>query len=642
MFRSFPFALASILLMASARAAEPKDLAELFPAGTLAYAEIGQPSGTSDSLAEFVKGTMLADSLGHSHDRRDKRLPTTPLQGLKTAGDWTLLTSPEMLAEFKRVQGIAAAVTGFDAKTGRPSLAMAIVLGDGNLAGFLARKYLLTSDNIRRVGKVDGIPVYQNRGLTGAVVDENNKPEPNDDPTPAQGLAEATYLYAPGLFVIGSNVAAVRDVYRRFAGTEKSANFGASSHLKPHADARKKPGIFFCADAAAFELQLNAARKVSNATWMKSGIVAYIRFLAIPKHVESFAGSWQLQPDGWALSATAVVAKGGASPLLALLTGGEANAEGVRGVPADSTMAFTVALPAKEKRAKAILDLADAVGLAMGHVGALPSELAAEAQKMDFKLSGQLLSVVKSATLAVPNQPGDPKAKPVYPLVILTLDDGAAAKAWLGNVPRVSQMLSASEKQPDPASETIRAVKVYWLVHASTPIHYAVAGSRLILGRDRDAVANCATLTANPWPKPEGQPAAVIAVAFSRVWDLVPVGRVEHSSPNDGIGKSFPIDRDEFPLSKQSAPDSPDPRAVAVKDWNKALAAMPPVWIRAETAGQNLTIRVTQTGMKKPLAKWLELLWQNIEQAPQHDQSGRINGGILQLDEANQFRGRLR
>ena len=257
------------LFLPVAVAEVPKDLAQLFPAGTLAYAEIGQPASTSVAIGEFVKGTSLADSLKYSHERRDKMQPPGNIGALSKAGEWSLLTSPEMLAEFKKLGGVAAAITGFDPKTGRASLAVAFLMGESHIGGLLARHYLLTSPNIRRVGKVDGVAVYQNRGLTGATVDENGKPEPIDDSTPAQGTAEPTYLYAPGLFVIGSNTSAVGDVYRRFLGTEKSASFASSVVLVPHGAARKNPGLFFCADVARFETQFIAAKKVSQVDWLK-------------------------------------------------------------------------------------------------------------------------------------------------------------------------------------------------------------------------------------------------------------------------------------------------------------------------------------------------------------------------------------
>ncbi len=596
-------------------AADSKDLAALFPAGTLAYAEVGQPGAAADSIAAFTKGTLLADSLGFSHDRRDKLRPPAPLYGLKKAGESSLFTSPEMLAEFKRFRGIAAALTGFDPKTGRPSLAIAIVLGESNMAGLLARQYLLTAENIRRVGKVDGVAVYQNRGLTGALADEVGKVEPNSDPAPAQGSGEFTYLYAPGLFVIGSSVEAVGDVYRRFAGTEKSANFAASPQLKSQTEARKKPGVFFCADLTAIDSQLIAAKKLSKAEWLKSPVVSHLSFLLDPHQIEAFAGSLQLQPDGWAFSATAEVKVGGTCPLFGLLNGGEATLADADAFPA----AIRLALPAKEKRAKVILDAADAIARALGEAGGLPSELVAEAEKKGFNLAGDWLPLVRSAAVFNSEVAGQ-NAKPASAVWVLGFEDDVAAKAWLGIVPRISQLLSGAEKLPDPASETIQNVKVWGLVHDGTAYHYAVAGTRLILGNDRDVVAATANAPATLGAKAKGAPALLLRLPFAGAWE----GErhwYKHSRP-------FPVDANA--------------KGTIAKDWSQALAAMPPLMFQAKGSGQTLTMRFAQQGLKKPLAKWLELLWQNIEQAPEHDHNGRIHGGILQLDDVNQFRGRFR
>ena len=606
---------AASFLNGTAFAAEPKDLAALFPAGTLAYAEVGQPVAAADSIAAFTKGTLLADSLGFSHDRRDKLRPPAPSYGLKKAGEWSLFTSPEMLAEFKRFRGIAAALTGFDPKTGRPSLAVAFVLGESNMAGLLARQYLLTAENIRRVGKVDGVAVYQNRGLTGAIADENRKVEPDDDPAPAQGSGEFTYLYVPGLFVIGSSLEAVGDVYRRFAGTEKSASFAASPQLKTQVEARKKPGVFFCAGLDAFDSQLIAAKKSSKAEWLKSPAVSYIRFLLNPQQVEAFSGSLQLRPDGWAISATAEVKAGGTCPLLALLSGGEVNLAEADAFPAAIRLAF----PPKEKRAKAILDAADAIARALGEAGGLPSELVAEADKKGFKLAGDWLPLVRSAALFNPAAAG-PNAKPAHAVLVLALEDAAAAKAWLGIVPRVSQVFSGAEKFSDPASETIQNVKVWGLVHDGISFHYAVAGTKLILGHDRDGVAAVANAPATPGAKAEGDPALLFRLAFAKAWEGER-DRNNHTLP-------FPVDVNA--------------KGIIEKEWTQALAAMPALTFQAKGSGQTLTIRFAQKDLKKPLAKWLELLWRNIEQTPEHDQSGRIHGGILQLDDVIQFRRRFR
>ena len=615
-----------LLVVTTAGAAEPKDLAELFPAGALAYAEIGQPAATSDAIAEFFKGTLLKDTLGHSHDRRDKLQQPEALGGLRRAGEWSLLASPEMLADFKKFKGVAAALTGFDPKTGKPSLAIAFVLGESQLPGFLARQYFLTAPNIRRVGKIDGIAVYQNRGLTGLVIDENNNPEPISDPAPAQGLLEPTYFYAPGLFVIGSNVPAVQDVYRRFVGTEKSAGFSKSPALKSQAEARKKSGVFFCVNAAALDGQSSAAKKVSNADWQKSPAISYARFLLNPKQVESVVGSLQLKSDGWELAASVEVKAGGTCPLLALLSGGHANLADADGFPA----AFQIAFPAHEKRVEAILDVADAIGRALGQPGGLPSELIADAEKGGFKFAADWLPSVRSAAVYRPKEAAGLKVKPASPVVVLTLENNAAAQGWRGIVPRVSQLFSGAEKLPDPASEMIRTAKVWGLVHGTMPLHYAVSGNRLILGTDRDTVATQAVSTGNAPPKGDGQPAGIGTLAFAKAWDLVPA---RNTSSPQGETPNNPVR-----IIDEAQP--PDPAIALAKDWNQAIGAMPPLVLRANGSGQKLTVELSQNDLKKPLAKWLELVWQSFEQTPENGPGMPIRGDVLLFEDPFPLRGR--
>ena len=68
------FALTAALLAAAAASlrADAADVAQLFPAGTLAYAEVCNPAELGKELAAVFKGSGLEDSLRLVHDRRDR------------------------------------------------------------------------------------------------------------------------------------------------------------------------------------------------------------------------------------------------------------------------------------------------------------------------------------------------------------------------------------------------------------------------------------------------------------------------------------------------------------------------------------------------------------------------------------------
>jgi hypothetical protein len=64
-----------------APAAEPTDVADLFPPGTLAYAELTNPAELAPQLAALFKGTVLEDSIPFIHKRKDAATTLMELQG---------------------------------------------------------------------------------------------------------------------------------------------------------------------------------------------------------------------------------------------------------------------------------------------------------------------------------------------------------------------------------------------------------------------------------------------------------------------------------------------------------------------------------------------------------------------------------
>src|SRR5262245_25613056 len=145
-----------------ARATEPpKDIAELFPPGTLAYAELHNPAELAPQLAAVFKGTALEDSIPFIHGRKDAAKTMMELTGKQQLAFLGLLTSPEMLGEFKKLR-IAGAVTGV-AENGDPDAVLVILTHDSPAAGLAARAYITMAPQLRKVGEVSKVPVFQFR-----------------------------------------------------------------------------------------------------------------------------------------------------------------------------------------------------------------------------------------------------------------------------------------------------------------------------------------------------------------------------------------------------------------------------------------------------------------------------------------------
>ena len=204
--------LAALAVAAPARAAGPA-VAYLFPADTLAYVEVRDAAKLAPLVTAALAGSPLADVTKYVDARRDAAKTTNDILGKPQLAVLGLLASPELASEVGRLGGIAAGVTGVT-ENGEPEAAVAVLTGDSAAAGLAARGFLALA-HVRRVGAVEGVPVYQFRmpqqtfdPNTGMQKFDNSKPPP-------EGAYEATAAYTPGpdrtvnsgLVVPGANVA---------------------------------------------------------------------------------------------------------------------------------------------------------------------------------------------------------------------------------------------------------------------------------------------------------------------------------------------------------------------------------------------------------------------------------------------------
>jgi hypothetical protein len=217
--------LAAVVLAgaAKAQAAPPADLADLFPPGTLAYAEVVNPAELAPELAAVFKGTAMEDSIPFIHRMKDSSKSLLELNGKRHVAILGLLTSPEMLAEFKKVR-VAVALTGFT-DNGDPDFAIVVLTHDSPAAGVAARAFVTLTPGLRKVAEVAKVPVFQYRSANIST-DNNGIPIIQKDKPLTDGPSEPTFAYTPGLFVLGSNKTAIGHAIRRFTGEEKGGALG--------------------------------------------------------------------------------------------------------------------------------------------------------------------------------------------------------------------------------------------------------------------------------------------------------------------------------------------------------------------------------------------------------------------------------
>ena len=513
--------------------ADVRDVAALFPAETLTYAEVSRPAESVDALAVLLKQSPLADSLLFTHDRLDKATNAQKVPGILASSRFALLGAPELFAESKRIRGAGGGIVGFD-HHGDPRFCAAILLGDSHSAALLAKLFLTTTPDLRRVAVVDGVPVFQYRVFVGPLMDPNGVPfGPNDDENPLKGhklkpgTREPTFAFMPGLFVIGSDLDAVTDALTRFAGTR---NGGSLATLDGFATAsgRGKPGLFLFARPAEMLARLASATKDGGRA--DSDAIAWSRFVLNPKSVRQITGNLHLGPGSVTLSLDADREPNVPSPLFDVL--------GLAPIPQHETTEIvwsgSMSLPATARRASAVLALADAFAKANGVVGRLPSDTVKE--RRDVVPLADLLGTISGIAGIQPKNQELPKGVPAWPAVVLTFDDEAAATKGESAIPAVMQLLTGTAAALPLSAEVVDAVRVQSVlvegVPGNAPIHFTRSGRTVVFALDRKAVA---TIAKRPTP-------AIATDATAPAFGIVHLAAlVDFLSPPGPTRKPIPV-----------------------------------------------------------------------------------------------------
>ncbi len=617
--------LVVLALSAPAARGGVTDPAELFPADTLAYAEVARPGELAEAVAGMLRAGRLADPVRATHDRLDKAASPQAAVEVRQAAWVGLLAAPEFAAEAKRLGGVAVGVTGFNERH-EPRVAVAVLLGDSAAAGLAARAFLTTTPDVRRVGAVDGVPVFRHRNFVGRPIGPDGNPVPEEKeearatPEPAEGPAEPTYAHVPGLFVIGSDQTAVADVLHRFAGKGSTPTLAGAEAFRKCRSARGRSGVFFYATPPA--LAAKTARAGGPGT--DGEVRALLRFAAGPKGVKVVAGNLTLGPNAVAVSAEAELDPAAAGPLADVLAGAAVARDDFRSAAGRPGWAVTLALPAADRRAKAVLGLLDAVAKANGVLGRKPSEVIAEADRGPGpKVAGELLRGVKAVTVFAPAKPELPAGGRPLPMLVLHTETDADAEKWEQAAAKLVALLAGGGGPlTTPSSEVVGGVRVASLAGAgmlgNAPVHWARSGGAIGFGQDRKLLAQAVTGKGPPpaWPAEfaaDGSPALLAVVTPARlVAHLIPPppknGKPAEEKKGDFLAP--PAAFSPFQPGVVQAPQPPEPLAVGLA---RAAEGLPPVYAAVGRSGNVVRFELRMPDARKPVADaadrfvgWLE------------------------------------
>ncbi|MDB5312272.1 MAG: hypothetical protein JWO38_6474 [Gemmataceae bacterium] len=599
--RSVVAVFLAVVCAPAGRAADVTDPADLFPPGTLAYAELHDPAALGPELAAVVKGTALADSIAFIHSRRDAAKDARDLVGKDQLAFLGLLASPEMAAEVRKFRGVAVGLTGFN-EQGDAEVAGAVLTGDSQAAGLAARA-LLTMTTVRKVGTLGDVPVYQFRQPAYTFDPNTGQQRLANDKPPTEGTHELTLAYIPGLFVAGTSKAAVGEVVTRFQGKKKGSLAGTPA-FKEAAASHRRPGLFFFANAPEFCARYDEARRNEGGT-IEPDALGWFRLVANGKAVRYLAGCAWFRDGGVSVTVAGVFDPAHKSPLFDFLAGAGVKVELLHHAPAPATFAVAVTLPEKD-RAATVIGLLDAMAKADGELGQLPGEAIKEWEaKYKLSVAAGLIGKTRAVTVLLPAKQEIPKGGRHLPMLVLHTNGPDAAAGWEDFLPKLVAELGHSDP-PQPSSETVNGVKVLSLPGGALPwkaaVHYARKDGVFVVGLDRKLVAAAAAgdeaasvVPANGGVAAPADPVAVFGtLGFGGVFRLL----TEDTRPDGPVVPITPVTPGTKVRPSEEAPDQAnDQKQDESKAWAtllKSLDGLAPAQVAVRRSGSELRVEVWQ------------------------------------------------
>jgi hypothetical protein len=482
--RSLQCVLAAAVFLPAAALAQPvqvKDPADLFPPDSLLYAEVTKPAELSRDVAAFIKGSVVEDMTQFMSKWREKKG-----DGYFMAAEMMAMMSafagPEALAEFKRMQGAAVAVTGVNKKND-PEFVFVLLAGDSNVPNFIMRMFMTVDFSLRSAGTVEGVPMFYevprgfNRVGPGA---------PAPPPMP-QEITGPIYANPPGAVIVGSSVEATTDLIKRMKGKEKRLALSGAPGFREAAALRQRPGLFAFANPGRILETVETYLKGDDAfPPIARRLVAE---LVNPKAMRYAAASLTLIDGSLDLQLAVQTEAGNSSPLIDFIADHKVALPMMQASPKESIGLVTFALNDGEKKFNQLLAMAEKI---VGDDGPKPSEqIKAIEGQLKASIGKDIFGRISAVTVTLPAHQELPKGAMEIPMLIVTGVDAAAAEKLEQLVPPVLGMIAGD--LIEPITETIQGQKVRSLPGKAFPwkaaLHYGRSGPSLVFGLDRKLVA---------------------------------------------------------------------------------------------------------------------------------------------------------
>jgi hypothetical protein len=619
--RSYPplTGAAVLLALAGPALAQPKDPAELFPAQTLAYAEVRQPDKLSRELASLIKGSALEDLAAVFAKARTERgdMPEEGFSASMVFAPMGMFFSPEALAEFGRMGGGAVALTGWSKEDG-PEVVGVIYPGECNLIMMYLRTYLAADSDVRIAEKVEGVNLYRERGRDYRVA-APNPPGGGGAPPPAPPIRDKgpTIALMPGLAIIASTPKAAREAVRRAKGKVSDPSLASVGAFKRNAAQRDKAGVFAYADVGALTAQVDAAptERKGHSDWDA------FKALCNPRGMGIAVASLTLQNGNLDGRVQVEVDAKQPSPLFDLLSDKKTALDGLHFAPKDGLLSVTLPWTDGAKRWEQVVALLDNVARADGvPPDRLPSkDLAGAEQAAGIKLGPDLFARVAGFTLTVDLR--SERTVNHMPLQLaITAKDEDAAKALDELMPKLLSLAGRPVVAPE-AEKTVRGVVLRTFSAESVPwreeLSYGRAGKTLVLGPTKQGVAAALADGAKGGGLlGEANVAAALkdtgdaqAVAAWSIPETLMALLMMHSGP--GQGRAVPSGGPPGGSGGAAPPAAKDKEGgeeKLVKELRQAVEPLHPAVVTLTRKGDLVVLEARQAGLKTVSARAINVL----------------------------------
>ncbi len=618
-------ALAVLVLAVSARA-EVKEVAELFPAQTLACVEVRQPERLAREVEALLKNSDIDDMPAVMSRFRERMGDNNQFWSFYEYGSYALMLSPEILNECGRIQGAAVAVTGVN-KDG-PEIVGVILSGDSNIPTLYMRGMLSMGLGGRSVAEVEGVHIYRERR-------QKYEPfVPGQQPKPPTWEDSGPFMAMTGpAIVIGSSLDGVQDVIRRWKGKSTEPSLANVAAYKEAAHQRDKPGLFAYADLASLAQRLDdmgANLGSFEPQWR------LIKAIANAKAVHGSTASLTLINGVVELKARVELDARESSPLADLLGAKGAAPDELAFTPRDGMLTLHLNLNDGEKRCQKLMNLMDALSKPRPGEAERPAPsavLKAAEDRIQLNVAKDVLGRLASAAVVVePMASLAPHGRPV-PLVVLQANDADAAKylegeglpkliglaAVLGGAP--GQAPAAVREDVDGRSIQVVAAGAFADILGAKNIYIGREGAFVVVGSDSKEVV----AALNGGAKKEGLLGDEKAAAAIK--DLGDVQALAVLSSGNAVVEAF-RQRELAPAVQQFTPVAPNPPPAptdkppaeqpklskraeqTIADVKKVVEPLPPAVFSLKREPDALTLEARQAGLKgvtnKLIDQWIE------------------------------------